>query len=294
MILKTRETIADDVSAIAPVIDLPVKAVHSAFDRLVRLHRAKLVGMFETYCDESGGADHGFIAVAGWLASADRWRKFETDWKALLERYEVPYLHMKDVAHFQGPYKKWFAARDEREKFLAQAVEIIQQTVEFGFLSVVWYDAFRKVNERFYLDKHQHSPYAIAGRFCIARANQWMRRQGYSVRDVAYIFEDGGPDVGGLTDLAKRSGVQIPTFHPSRDTELQSGMVPLQAADFLAYEIRKGVRDHRDKFTKPEEFRKSFQAFFSCDVEQGNYEESELLDLCDDAKIPIRDFGVSA
>ena len=112
-------------------------AVRSAFDDFVRLHRAKLVGMFETYCDEAGGADHGFIAVCGWLASVERWKAFESDWKALLGQYSVPFFHMADIAQFQGPYKKWYSARAEREEFLSQAVGIIRQTVEFGFLSVV-------------------------------------------------------------------------------------------------------------------------------------------------------------
>jgi len=66
-------------------------------------------------------------------------------------------------------------------------------------------------------------------------------------------------------------------------------MVQLQAADFLAYEMRKAVVDHRDPFTKPKEFRKSFQAFFSCDVEQGNYREEQLTELCVSAKIPVRE-----
>lgn len=249
--------------------------------------------MFETYCDEAGGADHGFIAVCGWLASVERWKAFELDWRALLDKYSLPYFHMADIAHFRGPYEKWYGARPEREEFLVQAVDIIRQTVEFGFLSVVWYDAFRKVNERFHLEQHQRSPYALAGRFCISRANQWMVRNGFSVRDVGYVFDRGAPDAPGLVDLMQRSNLQIPTFRPSRDTENEAGIVQLQAADFLAYEARKAVVDHSDKFTKPEEFRKSFQAFFSCDVEQGRYGEAELLDLCEGAGIPIREYGVS-
>lgn len=279
---------------LAPEIgDISAVSADSMFDRFAQIHRSKLVGMFETYCDEAGGADHGFIAVCGWLAAVERWKWFESEWKLLLKKYGVPYLHMKEVAHFRGPYAKWIGAKAERDEFLKQAVDIIRQTVEFGFLAVVWYDAFRKVNERFHLESHQRSPYALAGRFCISRANGWMGRHGYPVRDVAYVFENGAPDVVGLTDLTKRSNLQIPTFHPSRDTELPYGMVQLQAADFLAYEVRKAVVDHPDKYTKPEEFRKSFQAFFSCDVEQGNYGESELLDLCEGAKIPIREYGIS-
>jgi hypothetical protein len=265
--------------------------IHSAFDQLARIHRAKLVGMFETYCDESGGADHGFIAVCGWLASVERWQRFEKEWRLLLSFHDVPYLHMKELAHFNGPYDKWLGKpiTSPRTAFLKEAVGIIRETVEYGVVCVVNYEDFRKVNSRFQLKEHLRSPYALAGRFCIARSNTWMRAGGLSVREIAYVFEDGGPDMGGLVEVTKKAGIQIPTFSPSRDTEIQAGMVQLQAADFLAYEMRKAVVDHHDEFTEPEKFRKSFQAFFGCNVEQGNYRERQLLELCNTANIPIRE-----
>jgi hypothetical protein len=270
--------------------EIPIIATHSGFDRFVRLHRAKLVGMFETYCDESGGLDHGFIAVCGWLASVERWKEFEAEWNRMLAVYELPYLHMKEFAHFNGPFEKFLEPNlGRRNDFMKEATRIIRESVEFGFVCVVNYEDFRKVNARFQLKEHLRSPYALAGRFCIARANLWVRQQGYSPRDVAYVFEDGGPDMGGLVEVTKQAGIHIPTFSPSRDTEIQLGVVQLQAADFLAYEMRKAVVDRRDPMTKPEEFRKSFQAFFSCDVEQGNYREEQLLGLCKTAKIPMRE-----
>ena len=137
------------------------------------------------------------------------------------------------------------------------------------------------------LKKHQRSPYAC-GRFCIARANDYVQGQGRTLRDIVYVFEDGGPDVGGLVDLVKRSDLKLPSFESSRDTANQFATVQLQAADYLAYELRKAVVDHRDPFTKPEMFRKSFQAFFGCEADQGNYDEQGLLDLCEGAKIPTR------
>jgi hypothetical protein len=246
--------------------------------------------MFEIYCDESGGADHGFIAVCGWLASVERWRRFETEWKVMLAAYDVPYLHMKEFAQFKGPFDKFQQVnRSPRIDFVKDATRIIREAVEFGFVCVVNYEDFRKVNSRFQLKESVRSPYALAGRFCIARSNVWVKQNGYSLRDVAYVFEDGGPDMGGLVEVTKQAGLHIPTFSPSRDTETQLGIVQLQAADFLAYEMRKAVVDHRDPFTKPEFFRKSFQEFFSCDVEQGNYREEQLVDLCETAKIPIRE-----
>jgi hypothetical protein len=249
-----------------------------------------LFGMFTCYFDESGGADHGFITVCGWVASVERWQRFDVEWKSMLAAYDVPYFHLKELAHFRGPYSKWRGPRvEERDAFFKESSRIICETVEHGFLCAVYYEHFRKVNERFQLKEHQRSPYALAGRFCIAGANAWMEAQGRSLREIDYVFEDGGPDVGGLAELAKRSKLKIPKFGPSRESADQAAMIQLQAADYFAYEIRKAIVDHPDKFTKPEEFRKSFQALFGCDVDQGNYGEQELLNLCEGAQIPHRD-----
>jgi hypothetical protein len=249
----------------------------------------RLLGMFTSYFDEAGGADHGFITVCGWVASVERWQLFEGKWKDMLSYFDVPYFHLKELSQCRGPYVKWFQnPGTQRDELFKEAARIICETVEYGFLSVVWYDAFRKTNERFHLKKHSHSPYAIAGRFCIARVNEWVKQQGRSLREVDYIFEDGGPDAGGLIDLTKRSDLKLPLFRSGRDTESQVGTVQLQAADYFAYELRKAVVDHRDPFTKPEMFRKSFQALFGCEVDQGNYDEAHLLNLCDLAKIPER------
>ena len=244
--------------------------------------------MFWSFFDESGGADHQFIAVCGWLAEREAWQSFEAEWKAMLEHYGVPYFHMKEIAQFRGPFVKWYSKRDEREEFMKEATRLIRETVKMGVLVVVRYDAWRKLNLRYDLERQWRSPYVLAGRFCIGRATSWVRKQGFTERDVQYFFDGGGPDMGGLVELAKRDGLHIPAFHSGRDTETEYGLIPLQAADFLAYEVRKAVVDHPDKFTRPEQFRKSFQAFFNCDVDQGNYGERELQELCEALNVPER------
>jgi hypothetical protein len=37
--------------------------------------------MFRCFFDEGGGEDHGFIAVCGYVASFEQWKRFETEWK---------------------------------------------------------------------------------------------------------------------------------------------------------------------------------------------------------------------
>lgn len=245
--------------------------------------------MFRCFFDEGGGEDHGFIAVCGYVASLENWKRFEFDWKQMLSDHRVPYLHMKELAHFNGPYAKWKHDENGRIAFIRDASALVCGSADYGFLCVARYADFEKVNQEYYLSENFHSPYALAGRFCIARANLWMGNAGRSVREIDYVFDRGGPDVAGLAELMQRSNLQIPSFKASRDTEIEAGMVQLQAADYFAYELRKAIVDHPyDPHRKPEEFRKSFQAIMDVSVDQGNYRESELIELCETSGVHKR------
>jgi hypothetical protein len=260
-----------------------ISAPYSSFENFsFLLSSDKIIGMFQCFFDEGGGEDHGFIAVCGYVASVERWKRFEVDWRAMLVTHEVPYLHMKELAHFNGPYRKWKGDEKGRIAFLRDASLLVCGSADYGFLCAAQYADFEKVNREYYLAENFHSPYALAGRFCIARANLWMNSEGRSTKEIEYVFDRGGPDVSGLVDLTQRSNLQIPSFRSPCDRDNEAGMVQLQAADYFAYELRKAIVDHSgDPYEKPEEFRKSFQAIMDVTVDQGNYREVELIELCE-------------
>jgi hypothetical protein len=74
------------------------------------------------YCDAGGGKDHGFIVVAGYLSTFDRWGAFTKEWNELLARFDIPYFHMKKFSQFKAPFdtEPW---KDEkrRARFLGSA-----------------------------------------------------------------------------------------------------------------------------------------------------------------------------
>ena len=275
----------------SPANAAKVFAQYSMFNHLSSgLKSDRVFGMFRCFFDEGGGEDHGFIAGCGYVASVEQWKRFEAEWKKMLAEHRVPYLHMRQLAHFKGPYEKWKNDENGRIAFLPDAGAIVCESANYGFLCAAPYADFEKVNREYYLAENFHSPYALAGRFCIARANVWMERSGRSVKEIDYVFDKGGPDIAGLVELMQRSDSRIPSFKPSRDTESEVGMVQLQAADYFAYELRKAIVDHSDDpYTRPEEFRKSFQAIMNVYVDQGNYREAELVELCNMSGIHKRE-----
>ena len=83
--------------------------------------------VFEAFFDESGkrdNPDHRVVAVAGLLANREHWERFDTDWRQALHRAGVPYLHMREFAHFVGPFEKFKNDELGRRSLLAELLDI--------------------------------------------------------------------------------------------------------------------------------------------------------------------------
>jgi hypothetical protein len=124
---------------------------------------------------------------------------------------------------------------------------------------------FDEVNREFQVREYFGTEYALCARLCIAETNRWMREHGYEP-PAEYVFEDGDPR-GRLTRLVEEEiGYPPPSFKPSRDRYAKDGitvirgLLPLQAADLAAYELRKNWDDHGDITDVAElgRYRKSF------------------------------------
>jgi hypothetical protein len=201
--------------------------------------------MLTAYFDEAYGK--GFNVVCGWIASVEEWNNFEVDWKLFLISYRIPYFHMKEFAQSTGPFAKWKNTKYFRARFLHDAWEIIKSRVRRGFVCGIQDALFDRMNRFYYLQEAFPSCYALAGREAI----DWAGRVANAMReDVKCIFDDGGPDKGGLIQAADVVPISThPIFKPSRDIQdrkmgTRKGIVQIQAADFLAYELRKFMVDY--------------------------------------------------
>jgi hypothetical protein len=236
--------------------------------------------MLSCYLDEAGGDDTGFTVVCGWISTVACWERFEIDWKLFLASFNVPYFHMKEFSHSTGPFKKWKNCEGIRAHFLRDAAEIILSHVQGGILVNVHHGIFKDANRRIMLKETLSSPYALAGRACVAQVD---KHTGY--KDVEYVFEDGGPDKGGLqAAMGKEFRLPDPIFKPSRDIKdkrgnLRNGLVQLQAADFLAYEIRKNRVEVENKTGHPT--RESLRSILRLeDMQKDSFRGTNASSLC--------------
>jgi hypothetical protein len=242
--------------------------------------------MMASYWDESEVTEFGFMIVAGWLATVGQWQEFEYGWKLLLAKYDVPYLHMKEYTQSVGPFKKWKAKDGTRKNFMRDVSGIINDTVQHGFCCFVHNGLFDEIGRRYQFREKFNSSYALAGRACASMANEWQNEAPLNRRDMKYVFEDGGPDKGGLLsamDLAP--SLPAPIFEPGKDwkpstkwPDGRTGLVQLQAADYLAYEIGKFARDRQKPSTQ--RFRASLGVLPEKKVKRLFFTTSKLETLC--------------
>lgn len=245
---------------------------------------AVIMSSYYLYCD-AGGKDHGFIVVAGYLSTFDRWNAFAAEWNKLLARFDIPYFHMKKFAQSKHPFDSdnW-KDEEKRARFLSNVASIIVNHVEKSFASYVEFESFDRVNRIYRHDDAVGVPYSLAGRTCVAKAS--LHRG--SSTDATYIFDDGDEGRGELMRVMKKRRLPPPIFRASRDGtkdgRLVRGLAPLQAADFAAYELRKIYNDDPTESWPLEKYRRPIRALTAVDTEWNKYTEQPPITLCE--KVP--------
>ncbi len=241
--------------------------------------------MLTGYFDE-GVRENSFTVVCGWLSTVNQWDGFEVDWKLFLASYKVPYFHMKEFSQSTGPFKKWRNLSQIRERFCHDAAQIIKAHAKYGVIIYIRESMFYTINSLFEISDIWGSPYGMAGRTCMEIAEKWRREQRAS-EEIKYVFDDGGPDEGGLINSMTRitPHLPVPSFEASRDWKPSAqwpsgrvGLVHLQAADYFAYECRKAMADRLEKHIPAT--RKSLMAILGVPIRMGTVNEMRLAKWC--------------
>jgi hypothetical protein len=245
--------------------------------------------MMTSYFDDSGGEDHNFTFVCGWVASVQAWQAFEVQWKLFLAKHEVLYLHMKEFSQFKGPFKGWEDNEPKRAAFLSDAAAIVHAAARKALVCITFHSDYETVKTLYHLEDIFKSPYAASGRGCLEMAYEWRKKETSPPLEIEYIFDEKEPKEKAALRHAMRSiepYFEEPIFRHSRDIAPceqwpggRTGVVQLQAADYLAYECRKAFAD---KLIKHESrIRKSLIRILGCEVLMGRRSAMDLARLCE-------------
>jgi hypothetical protein len=235
------------------------KPVYDAFEHFWRVmflgsaHPEKRILLFISmtnfvgYFDESYGEEDAYC-VGGYMATVEQWTELVREFKELGEQEGFAVLHKCDLEHnAEGSEFEWPGlTREEKAakklRINKRACGIIKRRVNAGFTAAVkksvWESTIAPGKWSGVLGK---SFYAAGVFGCLNLVKIWADK--YSRNDpIRYVFEEGA--VG--RDEAEKMLRRLKKSDPDRAAYRLNGFsfeskdhpdfVPLQAADFLAYE----------------------------------------------------------
>jgi Protein of unknown function (DUF3800) len=242
--------------------------------------KSGLLVMLTAYFDESGHPDSGpGLVVAGFVSTVQRWQKFESEWRKELEAFGVSSLHMKHYTSSQGEYAGWKGNEKKRAAFLARLIRVIKRRTISSIGSAMLLNDYREVDKTYELSEFI-SPYPLCAANCQHKTKVWSQEHGYPIDRIRFIYEDGAKHKGQFVELCEKLGFSSPIFEP------KGNIVALEAADLIAYELRKIILDVEGNIFRLRasmaEVRKDMPRMW------GIYTKDDILTFCKNQKLPLR------
>jgi hypothetical protein len=208
------------------------------------------------YLDDSGGVDatSDACAIAGYVGTESSWKLFETLWQKALDDHGAPYLHMREFTASKPPFD-W--QETKRRSFISALTSVIKASGLYCVGEVVRLTDTRRFNEERGLTLEPF-PLAIYGcmmslymRDPLAKYEIWIDKISKPQKKIRQAKDYAGSSPYDDVSL----NIKI--------TPLSGGMsfrnvLPMQAADFAAWEILKYNRARDTRANKPPDKRQSY------------------------------------
>lgn len=221
---------------------------------------------------DAGGDDNTeHLTVAGFASSTEDWSDFSEKWKARLEKDGIPFFRAVDAASFRGPFEHWreLPNREQlRRALFADLMELIKGHAYYKLACTVINKDFRDTSKEL---RQQFAPraYSLAARTCEKYARKWMMEEWKSCPElkIGLVFEAGDLGSGKLREQLRADIGHIPlTFLPKKNTKrndgtIENGFIPLQAADWFAWELNRATRDFYGRLDSESQLRWPMQQF---------------------------------
>lgn len=188
------------------------------------------------YFDESGhssGTD--FFALAAFVSDDLEWTRFDKQWQSALKQNGAPYLHMREFAHFRGPFEGW--TEKKRHSLLGQCVAAINSIHAIAVGAAMSVEDFKTLDHNG--QSRLQDPFFSCFQEVVrgVALNASFEPEGYLANLIFSQQDEFRPKAMKLwnamrqdSDVRTRIGSLV--FRNMRDVPA------LQAADLLAYELR--------------------------------------------------------
>lgn len=194
------------------------------------------------YFDDSGDEkdrQHKACSLSGYIGTVDDWNKFEENWKKTLDDFDVPYLHMKEFAHFRGPFDKYKENKAERKKLLISLISVIRESHLYGISSAIRLKGLNKfIDEKnIYIEAYPFNLYWSMMQICHKWNDTPIQIKLDKTNNARYKINKA------------RNYARTDLYFPNCDKQIEISLLescltfrevlPMQAADLLAWECRK-------------------------------------------------------
>lgn len=233
--------------ALKQLTDKAVEVRESGFSSLMAaLYPSKNRGRVRVmalaaYFDASGHeADQKYLAVAGFVSSVEEWAELDRLWSDRLRDDGLTVFHAADFENDYKEFKDWRGDEARKKRLREDLLAILKPRVFRKFGHMVINDAMQQMSDDT-KKAFRINAYSLAGRSCAASLRLYLERDNWKT-SPEIVFEHGDIGMGMLRDQLLRDGFAAPLFKPKKDRLLKNGLielgvVPLQTADWLAYEM---------------------------------------------------------
>lgn len=244
--------------------------------------------MLAAYFDESGlHADARCFCFAGYIGYASDWFEFSRLWRHALAEARVASFHMSEFETRHGLFADW--PRERRYSLIRELVSIINSTDLWGFGIGVPLDVYERVRARLVSQRHLRPewwdhPYLLAYQWALVELGVESDHLPQT-ETIAFTLDRTSTFRSRLADThrtyqkdttcARHWRIGSLTFRARVDTE------PLQAADLLAYEVRKFI--DRGLYYPDRPLRQSMNRLLRRVVRIKYFDEAGLLALAESA-----------
>jgi len=237
--------------------------------------------------DVSGDESRPVYTVAGFGSGEKDWKSFSELWTARLGREGINYFRAAEAAHFRGQFKLFHDRPDRemwRQQLFADLMGILRRNVYRQFGCSIINSALNNMSEQL-AEEFSLSALSLAGRTTEKHIRQWIIAEWTPTTPVVIVFEAGDQGIGKLQKRLAEDGSFPATFRPKKDTlrndgTMEYGYVPLQAADWLAYELSIAIKQiEAGQIQEIAQLRWPMQEFFHIHGNPGVYATDNIQEL---------------
>ena len=245
------------------------------------------MGTLKAFVDDSGsGGDSPWFVLAGYVGTVEGWDRFDSQWKSVLAaRPRIAYFKGVEAEHFRNEFSAFTA--EQRDAKIDALIEVIGCCAERALCGRMRQRDYNEIAKG-QIPARYDSPYYLLFPTFIAAAVGIERIEGAS-EPTQFIFD---------TDqrFERLSYEMVPSLLPLRS--FKGGIVnvlyrddkeslPLQAADLLAWQIRRAF----SITTEPR--RKHFDAARLCPPMEPHtfvFTREKLIDVIGELKERVAEF----